>query len=114
MDLSSQMRKNQSIEPLTEESCVDTLAGEVLSQDGVVQPVPPSSRAGGGGFYAVIRSYTWTRYLQPLLRPHWLLLLLVALVLSHGITRGEPFFSNDETRHAMNGVFMRDLMVDMP
>jgi hypothetical protein len=49
-----------------------------------------------------------------LARPHWILLLLVALVLSRGMTKGEPFFSVDETRHVMNGVFMRDLMVDMP
>jgi 4-amino-4-deoxy-L-arabinose transferase-like glycosyltransferase len=62
----------------------------------------------------MVRPFTGTRILQALLRPQWLLLLLITVVLSHGMTRGEPSFANDETRHAMNGVFMRDLAVDMP
>jgi 4-amino-4-deoxy-L-arabinose transferase-like glycosyltransferase len=43
-----------------------------------------------------------------------ILILVVALLLSRGITKGEPFYNNDETRHVMNGVFMRDLLVDRP
>jgi len=41
-------------------------------------------------------------------------MLVVGLLLSRGITKGEPFYNNDETRHIMNGVFMRDLLVDRP
>jgi len=47
-------------------------------------------------------------------RPLGILLLLVGLLLSRGITKGEPFYNNDETRHVMNGVFLRDLLVDRP
>ncbi len=44
----------------------------------------------------------------------WLLLILLvlALLLGRGITRGEIYFFNDETRHVMNGVFVRDLLAD--
>lgn len=38
----------------------------------------------------------------------------MGLLLSRGITKGEPFYNNDETRHVMNGVFVRDLLVDRP
>ena len=41
-------------------------------------------------------------------------MLAVGLLLSRGITKGEPFYNNDETRHIMNGVFIRDLLVDRP
>ncbi len=43
-----------------------------------------------------------------------LLLALLALLLSRGLTRGEPYYFNDETRHAMNGAFVRDLLADRP
>jgi len=43
-----------------------------------------------------------------------LLLAVVALVISIGITKGELHFNGDEMRHAMTGVFARDLMVDRP
>jgi len=54
----------------------------------------------------------WT--LNRVCRPPGILILLVGLLLSRGITRGEPFYNNDETRHVMNGVFLRDLLVDRP
>jgi len=47
-------------------------------------------------------------------RLHWLVLLLVGLIISIGITRGEFFFFYDEMQHAMTGVFFRDLLIDHP
>jgi hypothetical protein len=47
-------------------------------------------------------------------RLHWLVLLVVGLIISIGITRGEFYFFGDEMRHAMTGVFFRDLIVDHP
>jgi uncharacterized membrane protein len=47
-------------------------------------------------------------------RLHWLVLLLVGVIISIGITEGEFFFFYDETQHAMAGVFFRDLLVDHP
>jgi 4-amino-4-deoxy-L-arabinose transferase-like glycosyltransferase len=49
-----------------------------------------------------------------LLSPQVILLLVIGLLISRGITRSELFFFGDETRHAMNGVFFRDFMVDRP
>ncbi|MGH9814524.1 MAG: ArnT family glycosyltransferase, partial [Candidatus Acidiferrales bacterium] len=43
-----------------------------------------------------------------------LLLAILALLLSRGITHGEPYYFNDETRHVMNGAFVRDLLADRP
>jgi 4-amino-4-deoxy-L-arabinose transferase-like glycosyltransferase len=107
------MNEDQFAEPLTQEARFDS-AG-VLSPDGVAEPALPSSQVRKGGrFRSMIRPFTWAWILQSLLRPQWLLLVLVAVAISHGITKGEPSFANDETRHAMNGVFMRDLLVDMP
>jgi 4-amino-4-deoxy-L-arabinose transferase-like glycosyltransferase len=46
--------------------------------------------------------------------------LLAAVLLVIGIAHAlvwqpsEPFFNNDETRHVMTGVFVRDLLVDLP
>ncbi len=47
-------------------------------------------------------------------RLHWLVLLAVGLIISIGITHGEFYFFGDEMRHAMTGVFFRDLIVDRP
>ncbi|MBI1749131.1 MAG: glycosyltransferase family 39 protein [Acidobacteria bacterium] len=47
-------------------------------------------------------------------RLHWLVLLVVGLIISVGITEGEFHFFGDEMRHAMTGVFFRDLIVDHP
>ena len=44
----------------------------------------------------------------------WILLLVVGLVISIGITRGEFHFNGDEMRHAVTGVFFRDLLADRP
>ncbi len=53
-----------------------------------------------------------------LLFPDTVLLLLVLLVvlLAHVIafTPSEPYFNNDETRHVMTGVYVRDLLLDRP
>ncbi len=43
-----------------------------------------------------------------------LLLALVALAVAHDLPRGEFFFYGDEMRHAMNGAFFRDFLVDLP
>lgn len=43
-----------------------------------------------------------------------LLLAILALLLSRGLSRGEPYYFNDETRHVMNGAFVRDLLADRP
>ena len=45
-----------------------------------------------------------------------LLLLTLALGAVHAATwrASEPFFNNDETRHAMTGVFFRDALCDFP
>ncbi len=47
-------------------------------------------------------------------RLHWLVLLFVGAIICIGITKGEFFFFGDEMRHAMTGVFFRDLIVDHP
>lgn len=56
----------------------------------------------------------WTNAAKLLRRPSAILILAVGLLLSRGITKGEPFYNIDETRHIMNGVFIRDLLVDRP
>ncbi len=56
----------------------------------------------------------WTGAAKLLRRPSVILMLAIGLLLSRGLTKGEPFYNNDETRHIMNGVFMRDLLVDRP
>ncbi len=63
---------------------------------------------------SVVRSSRLARVSGLLLHPPVLLLLVVTLVLSRGINEGEFHFYNDETRHAFNGVFFRDLLVDLP
>lgn len=64
--------------------------------------IPPGSRS------------PWTKAVELVSHTPVILILVVGLLLSRGITKGEPFFNNDETRHVMNGVFMRDLLVDRP
>lgn len=57
---------------------------------------------------------SWTSAAEWVRRPPVLLIVVVGLLLVRGITKGEPFYNNDETRHIMNGVFFRDLLVDRP
>jgi 4-amino-4-deoxy-L-arabinose transferase-like glycosyltransferase len=60
-------------------------------------------------------SSVWSRVARWALSPQVILLLLVALVISRGIAAGElTFYGGDESRHAMDGVFFRDLLVDHP
>jgi hypothetical protein len=49
-----------------------------------------------------------------LLRPTVMLMVLSTLVISRGINKGEFFYHTDEMSHAMNGVFVRDLLADRP
>jgi len=56
----------------------------------------------------------WNKAVELVSHPPVILILVIGLLLSRGITKGEPFYNNDETRHVMNGVFMRDLLVDRP
>jgi hypothetical protein len=46
----------------------------------------------------------------------WLVAVLLAIALAQGLAwrTSEPFYNNDETRHVMTGVFVRDLLVDRP
>src|ERR1700680_4849873 len=60
------------------------------------------------------RPWEIRRVIELLLRPAVILLVLIGLVVSRGITRGEFFFYGDEMSHAMNGVLFRDLLVDLP
>ena len=60
------------------------------------------------------RSLRLDRLIEFALRPPIILLTLVTVMLSRGITQGEFFFYGDETRHAMNGVFFRDFISDLP
>jgi hypothetical protein len=60
------------------------------------------------------RTRNFPAVLQVLLRPPIVLLAFVTLVISRDIVRGEFFFYTDEMRHAMNGVFFRDFLVDFP
>ncbi len=69
------------------------------------------------------RHWTTSRFERPweirrvtelLLRPAVMLLVLVGILASRGITRGEFFFYGDEMSHAMNGVLFRDFLVDLP
>ncbi len=45
-----------------------------------------------------------------------LIVLALALLAFHLVTghASEPFFNNDETRHTMTGVFVRDALADFP
>ncbi len=52
--------------------------------------------------------------IELLCRPSIFLIVVTALVASQGINRGEFFFHTDEMYHAMNGVFVRDFVVDLP
>jgi Dolichyl-phosphate-mannose-protein mannosyltransferase len=52
--------------------------------------------------------------IELLCRPSVLLVVVTALVASQGISRGEFFFHTDEMYHAMNGLFVRDFLVDFP
>src|SRR6267378_299109 len=62
----------------------------------------------------LVRQSYRTRLAELLCQPSVILILIVGVLLSRGITKGEPFYNNDETRHIMNGVFIRDLLVDRP
>jgi hypothetical protein len=62
-----------------------------------------------------LRTFSGLRQVLSMLRrPAFILIALTALVLSRGISKGEFFFYADETRHAMNGVFFRDVLATMP
>ena len=98
--------------PLTPGIDFDTPAAGDLSS--AWNPAAEATERVAEGGSALTRSYTRVRALLAMVRPHWFLLLLVTIVLSRGMTKGEPSYANDETRHVMNGVFMRDLMADMP
>jgi hypothetical protein len=52
--------------------------------------------------------------IEALCRPSVLLILLTATIASQGMSRGGFFFHTDEMYHAMNGLFVRDLIVDFP
>ena len=52
--------------------------------------------------------------IEVLCRPSVLLIVLTAAVASQGISQGEFFFHTDEMYHAMNGLFVRDFLVDHP
>ena len=60
------------------------------------------------------RSPRFDRFFDFFLRPPVILLVLVTLVISRGISQGEFFFYYDEMSHAMNGIFFRDFLVDFP
>jgi hypothetical protein len=60
------------------------------------------------------RSLRLDRLIEFALRPPVILLTLVTVMLSRGITDGEFFFYGDEMRHAMNGAFFRDFIFDHP
>ncbi len=47
-------------------------------------------------------------------RPLFILLALTTLVVTRGIGKGEFFYHTDEMSHAMNGVFVRDFLADLP
>lgn len=64
--------------------------------------------------YAAERSKGLKQLLAFLLYPPVMLLVIVTLVAGRGIARGEFFFYGDEMRHAMNGVFFRDFLMDLP
>lgn len=78
-----------------------------------VQEIPSESFANGSSLGSK-RTRGVRRAIDLLLRPEVLLLILVGLLASRGITRGEFFFYGDEMSHAMNGVLFRDFLVDHP
>jgi len=64
---------------------------------------------------ATFRQSLWReRAIALLFRPSLFLLILVTVVLTRGIAQGEFFYYGDEMRHAMNGAFFRDFLVDLP
>lgn len=67
----------------------------------------PSPESSVGG-----RSSWFTRAFKSIDPAAVTLLVVVGVMLSRGITRGEPFFNIDETYHTMNGVFFRDALAD--
>ena len=70
----------------------------------------PSESVGDGSSSRFERPWEFRRLLGPAV----ILLVLVGLLVSRGITRGEFFFYGDEMSHAMNGVLFRDFLVDLP
>jgi hypothetical protein len=60
------------------------------------------------------RSIALAQVIDFALKPPVILLVLVTFVVSHGITQGEFFYHGDEMSHAMNGVFFRDSLTDLP
>jgi hypothetical protein len=72
-----------------------------------VEKVEPESKRG------LIKASIWNRLSGVFLHPYSIVSLAVAFVVSRGITQGE-LLSGDEPRHAMNGVFLRDCLVDRP
>jgi hypothetical protein len=52
--------------------------------------------------------------IELLRRPLFILLALTVLVVPRGISKGEFFYHTDEMSHAMNGVFVRDFLADLP
>ncbi len=104
---------SEGTRPLTPGTDFDTPAARDVSS--AWNPAAEATERVAEGGSTWTRSYTRVRALvEPMVRPHWILLLLVTIVLSRGMTKGEPSYANDETRHVMNGVFMRDLMTDRP
>src|ERR1700686_1195037 len=73
-------------------------------------PQPPTiiAETGAPASRSLTSAFNWV-WRSPLA-----LILVLGLLLSRGITKGEPFYNNDETRHTMNGVFLRDVLVDRP
>jgi hypothetical protein len=45
---------------------------------------------------------------------HWFLLVLLAVLISIGIHTGEFHYFGDEMRHAVTGLYFRDLLMDLP
>ncbi len=104
-------RENKNLGPLRRVEAVPEQAATsnltVPDPSGVrtAEPKPSSSSP----LAALLR-----RTLAWLVRPQVILFLLVVLVGSRDITQGEFHFYTDETRHAMSGVFFRDLLLDFP
>jgi Dolichyl-phosphate-mannose-protein mannosyltransferase len=59
-------------------------------------------------------SHRVVRALEYVFRPVNALMALIGVVLLKGIGRGEFYYWRDEMHHAMDGVFFRDFLVDLP
>jgi len=93
------------------------MADHVTSSDQVLskpRAAFPESNGLSKASATLQRSLRLGRLGEFVLQPQILLLTIVAIVAGRDLNRGEFFFYGDAMRHAMNGAFFRDFLLDLP